>query len=71
MDYTLLNKLNFGNYPRKIKCQILDCVLDTFPEHLKTKIKSMCNTLKCKDLLFILPSHEIVIDGEGDRGSHI
>ena len=53
------------------KCRILDCVLDTFPEHLKTKAKSMCDTLKCKDRLFILPSHEIVIDGKIDRGSNI
>ena len=53
------------------KCHILDCVLDTFPEHLKTKAKSMCDTLKCKDRLFILPSHEIVIDGKVDRGSNI
>jgi len=56
---------------RRRKCHILDCVLDTFPEHLKTKAKSMCDTLKCKDRLFILPSHEIVIDGEIDRGSNI
>ena len=34
---------------RRKKCRILDCVLDTFPEHLKTKAKSMCDTLKCKD----------------------
>ena len=53
------------------KCRILDCVLDTFPEHLKTKAKSMCDTLKYKDRLFILPSHEIVIDGKIDRGSNI
>ena len=53
------------NYP------ILDCVLDTFPEHMKAKAKSMCETLKCKDRLFKLPSHEILIDGEVDRGSHI
>ena len=46
-------------------------MLDTFPEHLKTEAKSMCNTLKCKDRLFILPSHEIVIDGEIDQGSNI
>ena len=46
-------------------------MLDTFPEHLKTKAKSMCDTLKCKDRLFILPSHEIVINGEVDRGSNI
>ena len=61
----------FGNDLRRKKCHILDCVLDTFPEHLKTKAKSMCDTLKCKDRLFILPSHEIVIDGEVDRGSNI
>ena len=62
---------NFGNDLRRKKCHILDCVLDTFPEHLKTRAKSMCDTLKCKDRLFILPSHEIVIDGEIDRGSNI
>ena len=62
---------NWGNDLRRKKCHILDCVLDTFPEHLKTKAKSMCDTLKCRDRLFILPSHEIVIDGEIDRGSNI
>ena len=62
---------NWGNDLRRKKCHILDCVLDTFPEHLKTKAKSMCDTLKCKDRLFILPSHEIVIVGEVDRGSNI
>jgi len=62
---------NLGNDLRRKKCHILDCVLDTFPEHLKTKAKSMCDILKCKDRLFILPSHEIVIDGEVDRGSNI
>ena len=62
---------NWGNDLRRKKCHILDCVLDTFPEHLKTKAKRMCDTLKCKDRLFILPSHEIVIDGEVDRGSNI
>ena len=61
----------FGDDMRRKKCHILDCVLDTFPEHLKTKAKSMCDTLKCKDHLFILPSHEIVIDGKIDRGSNI
>ena len=62
---------NFGDDMWRKKCHILDCVLDTFPEHLKTKAKSMCDTLKCKDRLFILPSHEIMIDGEIDRGSNI
>ena len=28
------------------KCRILDCVLDTFPEHLKTKAKSYVRHLK-------------------------
>ena len=60
-----------GDDMARKKCRILDCVLDTFPEHLKTKAKIMCDTLKCKDRLFILPSHEIVIDGEVDRGSNI
>ena len=46
-------------------------MLDTFPEHLKTKAKHMCDILKCKDRLFILPSHEIMIDGKVDRGSNI
>ena len=56
---------------RRKKCHILDCVLDTFPEHLKAKAKTMCDVLKCKDRIFILPSHEILIDGEVDRGSNI
>ena len=61
----------FGEDLRKKKCHILDCVLDTFPEHLKTKAKSMCDILKCTDRFFILPSHEILFDGEVDRGSNI
>ena len=65
-----IEKFGDGDMRRK-KCHILDCVLDTFPEHLKAKAKSMCDTLKCKDRLFILPSHEIIIDGEVDRGSNI
>ena len=56
---------------RRKKCRILDCVLDTFLEHLKTKAKSMCDILKCKDRIFILTSHEILIDGEVERGSNI
>ena len=65
-----IEKFGDDDMTRK-KCHILDCVLDTFPEHLKTKAKSMCDTLKCKDRLFILPSHEIMIDGKVDRGSNI
>ena len=56
---------------RRNKCHKLDCVLETFPEHQKTKAKSMCDTLKCEDRLFILPSPEIIIDGEVDRGNNI
>ena len=56
---------------RKRKCRILDCILDTIPEHLKTKAKNMCDVLKCKGQFSILPSHEIVIDGEVDRGSNV
>ena len=61
----------FDDDMRIKKCHILDCVLDTFPEHLKTKAKNMCDTLKCKSRISILPSHEIVIDGVVDRGSNI
>ena len=32
----------FGDDLRRKKCHILDCVLDTFPEHLKTKAKRVC-----------------------------
>ena len=69
--YTPEHIEKFGADLRRKKCHILDCVLDTFPEHLKAKAKSMCDTLKCKDRLFILPSHEMIIDGELDRGSNI
>ena len=31
----------------------------------------MCDILKCEDRLFILPSHEILIEGKVDRGSNI
>ena len=54
MDYTLQKKLrNLVMDMTRKKCHILDCVLDTFPEHLKTKAKHMCDILKCKDRLFI------------------
>ena len=69
--YTTEKIEKLGDDMARKKYHILDCVLDTFPEHLKTKAKRMCDTLKCKDRLFILPSHEIVIDGEIDRGSNI
>ena len=61
----------FGDDTKRKKCHILDCVLDTFPEQLKTKAKRMCDILKCKDSSIILPTHEIVIEGEVDRGSNI
>ena len=69
--YTREEIVKFGEDMTRKKCHILDCVLDTFPEHLKTKAKSMCDILKCKDRFFILPSHEILFDGEVDRGSNI
>ena len=69
--YTREEIEQLGDDIRRKKCRILDCVLDTFPEHLKTKAKRMCDVLKCKDRIFILPSHEIIIDGEVDRGSNI
>ena len=34
---------------RRRNCHILDCVLDTYPEHLKTKAKNMCDILKCSE----------------------
>ena len=61
-----IEKFNDDDMRRK-KCHILDCVLDTFPEHLRTKAKSMCDILKCKNRFWILPSHEISIDGEVDE----
>ena len=61
----------FGEDINRKKFHILDCVVDTFPEHLKAKAKSMCDILKCKDRFFILPSHEILFDGVVDRGSNI
>ena len=69
--YTREEIEKFGEDLTRKKCHILDCVLDTFPEHLKAKAKSMCDILKCKDRFFILPSHEILFDGEVDRGSNI
>ena len=69
--YTREEIEQLGEDMRRKKCHILDCVLDTFPEHLKAKAKTMCDVLKCKDRIFILPSHEILIDGEVDRGSNI
>ena len=34
--YTRKEIEKFGDDMRRKKCRILDCVLDTFPEHLKT-----------------------------------
>ena len=34
------------------KCHILDCVLETIPEHLKAKTKLICDALKCRDHFF-------------------
>ena len=69
--YTREEIEKFGDDMTRKKCHILDCVMDTFPEHLKAKAKSMCYILKCKDRFFILPSHEILFDGEVDRRSNI
>ena len=38
-----IEKFGDDNMTRK-KCQISDCVLDAFPEHLKTKAKHICAT---------------------------
>ena len=65
-----IEKFGDDDMTRK-KFHILDCVLDTFPEHLKTKAKQMCDILKCKDRLFILRNHEIMIGGKVNRGSNI
>ena len=53
------------------KRRLLDSVLNTIPDHLKDKAKRLCESLKCKNRLFILPSYEINIDGETFRESHI
>ena len=63
--YTREEIEKFGEDMTRKKCHILDCVLDTFPEHLKAKAKSMCDILKCKDRFFILPSHEILFRWRG------
>ena len=60
----------YGDLKAK-KRRILDCLLKIIPDHLNTKAKRMCDDLKNKDRLFILPSHEINIDGKTLRGSHI
>ena len=43
------------------KCRILDSVLDTLPDHLKTKAKCICDILKRFDFLFVNSHHEIYI----------
>ena len=61
----------FGSDLRRKKRHILDCVLDTIPEHLKAKDKFMCDKLKCDDSVFINAGHELIIDGELDCESNI
>ena len=53
------------------KRRLLDRVLDTIPDHLRAKAKRLCDSLKGKNRLFILPSYEINIDGETFRGFNI
>ena len=53
------------------KRRILDCVLDTIPDHPKAKAKRICDTLKCKNRSLILPSYEINIDGTTFCGSNM
>ena len=56
---------------RRIKCHILDCIVDSFPEHLKLKANKLCDPIKCQDRIFITHSHEFIIDGKLDRGSNV
>ena len=42
------------------KRRILDCLLKTISDHIKTKAKRICDDLKNKDRLFILPNHELI-----------
>ena len=60
----------YGDLKAK-KRHILDCLLKTIPDHLKPKAKRICDDLKNNDRLFILPSHEINIDGKTLCGFHI
>ena len=53
------------------KRRSLYCVLDTIPDHPKAKTKRICDTLECRDRLYILPSNEINIDGTTCCGSNI
>ena len=60
----------YGDLKAK-KRRILDNVLDRIPDHLQTRAKRICDSLKGKDRLFILPDGALNIDGETLRGSNI
>ena len=53
------------------KCQILDSILDTFPENLKAYAKDICNTLKCRNDIVINHNWKVAIHGYAIRGSNI
>ena len=45
---------------RTSKCRILDGVVESIPEHLKTKAKCICDILKRLDSFFVNSRHEIL-----------
>ena len=56
---------------RTSKCRILDRVVDTYPEHLKSKVTRICDILKTLDSFFVNRCHELIYNGEKLKGSNI
>ena len=53
------------------KCYILDCVMNTIPEHLKAKTKLICDALKCRNHFSIKSNYGIIDGGSTIQGSNV
>ena len=71
MQYTAEQIEGFGAELKAKKCKILDCVLETIPDHLKVKAKLICDALKCREHFFIKSNYEIIEDGSTIQGSNV
>ena len=60
-----------GSELRAFECHVLDCVLDTIPDHLKAKAPCIWDTLKRFGGFFINRHHEFIVDGNKIKGSNI
>ena len=63
-----IDRFDFG---MEDKCHILDSILDIFPDNLKADAKDICNTLKCRNDIFIKHNWELALHGYTIQGSNI